>query len=162
MIVKEAIEAGVKAGMTSNGCGVMLNGERVMCDDPRLGGSAEKFCICREDCTAAITAALAAMPAQEERQNYNCPCAHQSQCDSSCLTLAPSLAAGNERLRDVHDDGVKFGIALSIAFLLRDRDEPVIAEEWWGATGMTIEACERIGLDEYDLDPIRAALEDRT
>lgn len=74
----------------------------------------------------------------------------------------PSLAAENERLREAHDDGVKFGIALSIAFLLRDRDEPVIAEEWWDATGMTIDACERIGLDEYDLAPIRAALEDRT
>lgn len=27
----------------------------------------------------------------EPAQNYNCPCAHPSQCDSSCLT--PSLAA---------------------------------------------------------------------
>lgn len=54
-----------------------------------------------------------------------------------------------------HKDGVSFGIALSIAFLLRDRDEPVIAREWWQASGLTIEDLHRIGVDDYDLAPIR-------
>ena len=56
------------------------------------------------------------------------------------------------------DDGITIGIAMSVAFLLRDRDDPVPALEWWNAAGLTIEQCERVGLDEYDLQPIRAAL----
>lgn len=56
------------------------------------------------------------------------------------------------------DAGISFGIAMSVAFLIRDRDEPTIAREWWNAAGLTIEQCERIGVDEYDLEPIRAAL----
>lgn len=43
-----------------------------------------------------LVAALAAMHAQEERQNYNCPCAHPSQCDSSCLTPAPAMSRNDD------------------------------------------------------------------
>lgn len=144
MITKEAIEAA---------CAVL---------NERDKGNAINI----PDVVAMLTAAFAAMPGPAVKVK---PLGKEFEeaifsdvetlYEATALTPATDLASENERLRAAHDDGVKFGIALSIAFLLRDRDESVIAEEWWDATGMTIEACERIGLDEYDLDPIRAALE---
>lgn len=59
---------------------------------------------------------------------------------------------------EARDVGVSIGIAMSVAFMLRDRDEQTMALEWWHASGITIEQCERIGVDEYDLAPIRAAI----
>jgi hypothetical protein len=76
------------------------------------------------------------------------------KCARDQSTPSPS----QDMVRTDRDDGITFGIAMSVAFLIRDRDEPSIAREWWDATGLTIEQCKRVGLDEYDLAPIRAAL----
>lgn len=76
----------------------------------------------------------------------------------SRAALAPDTAARMEE-REARDAGVSVGIALSVAYLIRDVDQPGYALEWWQAAGLTIEQCERLGLEEYDLAPIAAALE---
>lgn len=58
----------------------------------------------------------------------------------------------------IRGEGYVVGIAMSVAFLIRDRDEPSTALEWWRASGLTVEQCERANVDDYDLAPIRAAL----
>lgn len=53
-----------------------------------------------ESARAALEAALsAAEPWPFERQNYNCPCIHPSQCDKSCVKKpAPSVAVKVKQL----------------------------------------------------------------
>jgi hypothetical protein len=80
----------------------------------------------------------------------------QGEIEMSKVPSSPPPPVNVERTD--RDDGITFGIAMSVAFLIRDRDEPSIAREWWDAAGLTIEQCEGVGLDEYDLAPIRAGL----
>ncbi|WP_377297494.1 hypothetical protein, partial [Rhizobium sp. SGZ-381] len=86
-------------------------------------------------------------------ETYGGPC--RRAAFAALNQTPPSNVDGKAEARDA---GISFGIAISVAFLIRDRDEPTIAREWWDAAGLTIEQCERIGVDEYDLEPIRAAL----
>lgn len=53
-------------------------------------------------------------------------------------------------------EGMAAGMAMSIAFMLRSGSETE-AHEWWEACGLSLPELEAIGVDEYDLDPIRAA-----
>lgn len=52
--------------------------------------------------------------------------------------------------------GMTAGMAMSIAFMLRAGCDSQ-AHEWWESGGLTIGELEDIGVDEYDLQPIRAA-----
>lgn len=65
---KEVLVAGCLAAMKSNGCGVMLGNEQVLCDDERLPEDVrDAKCACRIDFTAGLTAVIEAMNSGESR-----------------------------------------------------------------------------------------------
>lgn len=87
------------------------------------------------------------------------PAAALELCDHSNSRLPPPPQTHVAGLEDaIRGEGYVAGIAMSVAFLIRDRDEPSTALEWWRASGLTLDQCERANVDEYDMAPIRAAL----
>lgn len=60
----EMFEAGARALMLADGCGLTIEGARVLCTDPRARIPATD-CICRDGAKAAIEAALAAADAPQ-------------------------------------------------------------------------------------------------
>lgn len=58
------LDAGARALMLADGCGLMIDGERVLCTDLRARIPATE-CICRDGAKAAIEAALAAVDASQ-------------------------------------------------------------------------------------------------
>lgn len=60
---------------------------------------------------------------------------------------------------EARSQGIAVGIAMSVAYVIREHGEDGIALNWWDEAGLTIEQCEKLGVDEYDLGPIRKALE---
>jgi hypothetical protein len=70
-------------------------------------------------------------------------------------TLTAERDALKRERDEARDQGVSVGIALSVAYLMRDVGEDTYAEEWWRAAGLTVDQCESLGMDEYDLGPIR-------
>lgn len=65
-----------------------------------------------------------------------------------------SNSIGSEEV--LRHQGLSQGMAMSIAFMLRGGNETE-AHEWWHACGLTVAELEAIGVDDYDLDPIRIA-----
>lgn len=62
-ITDEMIEAGAFAAMVSNGCGVTIDGVRMLCCDKRVPeADREERCPCKDDFIAGLKAALAAAP----------------------------------------------------------------------------------------------------
>lgn len=64
---KEMLEAGARALMILDGCGLTIEGERVFCDDPRAMAPNDS-CVCKAGARAAIEAAFAADA--EARRNH--------------------------------------------------------------------------------------------
>lgn len=61
---------------------------------------------------------------------------------------------------DAFRNGMTAGMAMSVAFMLRGGNETE-AHEWWESCGLTMAELKAIGVDEYDLQPIRTAGLDR-
>lgn len=70
--------------------------EREYDDDhhSEYGGMTSARAAAQADYEARILSAIE--PPDEPSQNYNCPCAHPSQCDSSCLRPAPAMSRNDE------------------------------------------------------------------
>ena len=62
------------------------------------------------------------------------------------------------RLNGDDDRGILIGMALAAAILVREFDQPTMAQEIAGAAGLTLEALATLGLEEYDTEPLKKIL----
>lgn len=57
-----------------------------------------------------------------------------------------------------HERGIRAGMAMAAAILVRDLDSPTHALEILGAAGIDAKSIATLGLDAYDLKPLKAIL----